>query len=65
MPALLRQLELAGCIVTADALHCQKNIAKEVIESDAALATLTQVGQKPRPAGDPPLLAERAAGMVR
>lgn len=35
VPALLRQLELAGCIVTADALHCQKNIAKEVIEADA------------------------------
>jgi predicted transposase YbfD/YdcC len=35
VPALLRQLELAGCIVTADALHCQKTIAKEIIEADA------------------------------
>lgn len=35
VPALLRQLELAGCIVTADALHCQKNIAKEITEADA------------------------------
>ena len=35
VPALLRQLELAGCIVTADALHCQKSIAKEIIEADA------------------------------
>jgi predicted transposase YbfD/YdcC len=35
MPDLLRALELAGCIVTADALHCQKGIAKEIIEADA------------------------------
>lgn len=35
VPELLRVLELAGCIVTADALHCQKNIAKEIIEADA------------------------------
>jgi hypothetical protein len=32
---VLRALELAGCIVTADALHCQKDIAKEIIEADA------------------------------
>ena len=35
VPELLRALELAGCIVTADALHCQKNIAKEIQEADA------------------------------
>jgi predicted transposase YbfD/YdcC len=35
VPALLRQLELAGCIITADALHCQKTIAQEIIEADA------------------------------
>jgi predicted transposase YbfD/YdcC len=35
VPELLRVLELAGCIVTADALHCQKNIAKEIKEADA------------------------------
>ena len=35
VPELLRALELAGCIVTADALHCQKNIAKEIKEADA------------------------------
>jgi predicted transposase YbfD/YdcC len=35
MPELLQALELAGCIVTADAMHCQKNIAKEIIEADA------------------------------
>ena len=35
VPELLRALELAGCIVTADALHCQKGIAREIIEADA------------------------------
>jgi len=35
VPELLRALELAGCIVTADAMHCQKTIAKEIIEADA------------------------------
>ena len=35
VPALLRTLELAGCIVTADALHCQKEIAREIVEADA------------------------------
>jgi predicted transposase YbfD/YdcC len=35
VPELLRALELAGCVVTADAMHCQKDIAKEIIEADA------------------------------
>lgn len=35
VPQLLRVLELSGCIVTLDALGCQKNIAKEIIEADA------------------------------
>jgi predicted transposase YbfD/YdcC len=35
LPPLLRALELAGCIVTIDAMGCQKKIAKEVIEADA------------------------------
>lgn len=35
VPELLRALELAGCIVTADALHCQKSIAREIKEADA------------------------------
>lgn len=35
MPELLRALELAGCIVTVDALNCQKTIAKEISEADA------------------------------
>jgi len=36
VPELLRALELAGCIVTLDAMGCQKKIAKEIIEADAA-----------------------------
>lgn len=35
VPELLRSLELAGCIITLDALHCQKNTAREIIEADA------------------------------
>ena len=35
IPTLLRRLELAGCIVTLDAMGCQKNIAREIIEADA------------------------------
>jgi predicted transposase YbfD/YdcC len=35
VPPLLRALELAGCIVTVDAMGCQKQIAKEIIEADA------------------------------
>ena len=35
VPELLRTLELAGCIVTLDALHCQKTTAREIHEADA------------------------------
>jgi predicted transposase YbfD/YdcC len=35
VPELLRVLELGGCIVTLDAMGCQKQIAKEIIEADA------------------------------
>jgi len=35
IPELLRVLELRGCIVTIDAMGCQKKIAKEIIEADA------------------------------
>jgi predicted transposase YbfD/YdcC len=36
IPALLRALELRGCIVTIDAMGTQKTIAKEIHEADAA-----------------------------
>ena len=35
VPLLLRQLELAGCIVTVDALNTQKEVAREIQEADA------------------------------
>jgi predicted transposase YbfD/YdcC len=35
VPKLLRALELSGCIVTLDAMGCQKQIAKEIQEADA------------------------------
>jgi hypothetical protein len=35
VPQLLRVLELSGCIVTLDAMGCQKNIAKEIKGADA------------------------------
>jgi predicted transposase YbfD/YdcC len=35
VPRLLRALELSGCIVTLDAMGCQKNIAREIKEADA------------------------------
>jgi predicted transposase YbfD/YdcC len=35
IPALLRALELSGCIVTIDAMGTQKAIAKEIVEADA------------------------------
>lgn len=35
VPELLRALELTGCIVTADAMGCQKKIAREIRDADA------------------------------
>lgn len=35
IPELLRILELSGCIITCDAMGCQKTIAKEIIKADA------------------------------
>src|SRR6266699_7033058 len=39
VPQLLRVLELGGCIVTVDAMGCQKNIAKEIVESECRLCS--------------------------
>ncbi len=35
LPALLRALELTGCVVTVDAMGCQQEVAKEIHEADA------------------------------
>jgi predicted transposase YbfD/YdcC len=47
VPKLLRALELAGCIVTLDAMGCQKEIAREIREADAdyVLALKANQGQ--------------------
>lgn len=35
IPALLRAIEIAGCIVTIDAMGCQREIATTIIQADA------------------------------
>lgn len=35
IPQLLRMLELSGCIVTIDAMGCQKKIAEDIIKKEA------------------------------
>lgn len=35
VPALLRALELSGCLVTLDAMGCQRHIAREIKAADA------------------------------
>jgi len=35
IPRLLQALEIAGCIVTIDAIGCQSNIAQSIVERDA------------------------------
>ncbi len=34
-PALLRLLEIEGCIVTIDAMGCQKEIVSQIVEQKA------------------------------
>jgi hypothetical protein len=35
IPALLKVLDVSGCIVTIDAMGCQKAIAQQIVEQDA------------------------------
>jgi predicted transposase YbfD/YdcC len=35
VPERVRTLELAGCLVTLDAMGCQRRIAREILEADA------------------------------
>jgi predicted transposase YbfD/YdcC len=46
VPPLLRALELAGGLVTVDALGCQKQIAKEIIEADADYVLALKANQE-------------------
>ena len=47
IPRLLEMLELGGCLVTIDAMGCQKEIAREIVESgaDYLLAVKENQGQ--------------------
>jgi predicted transposase YbfD/YdcC len=47
IPKLLQLLELAGCIVTIDAMGCQKEVARQVVEAraDYMLAVKKNQGQ--------------------
>ena len=35
IPELLRVLDIAGCIVTIDAIGCQTKIAQQIVDQDA------------------------------
>ncbi len=47
IPKLLQLLELSGCIVTIDAMGCQKEIARQIVEAEAdyVLAVKENQGQ--------------------
>ena len=42
IPLLINSLELSGCIVTIDAMGCQKDITQTIIEHDKIDWTLNQ-----------------------
>jgi predicted transposase YbfD/YdcC len=46
IPALLQVLELAGCIVTIDAIGCQKGIAQAIVDRSADYVLAVKENQK-------------------
>ncbi len=46
IPELLRSLELSGCIVTIDAMGCQKKITREIVDADADYALALKGNQE-------------------
>ncbi|KZN44207.1 hypothetical protein N482_17585 [Pseudoalteromonas luteoviolacea NCIMB 1942] len=46
LPELLGLLEIKGCLVTIDAMECQKSIAKEVIDKEADYLLAVKANQK-------------------
>ena len=46
IPKLLSMLELSGCIVTIDAMGCQKEIASKIIERGADYALSLKRNQR-------------------
>ena len=51
IPKLLSMLELSGCIVTIDAMGCQKEIASKIIERGADYALSLTAEPEPTPRG--------------
>lgn len=46
IPGLVRSLKLSGCIVTIDAMGCQKKIAREIVEANADYVLSLKGNQK-------------------
>lgn len=46
IPALLKVLDIKGCIVTIDAMGCQKDIAKNILKSNAEYLLMVKDNQK-------------------
>jgi predicted transposase YbfD/YdcC len=59
VPALLKLLDVKGCIVTADAMHCQKATARQITEQGGTFV-LALKGNQSTLAEDVKLLAEHA-----
>ena len=46
IPELLKILDIRGCIVTIDAMGCQKKIAKDIIKKKADYLLMIKDNQK-------------------
>ena len=46
IPELLNVLEIAGCIIAIDAIGCQREIAKKIIEKDAEYVLSLKANQR-------------------
>lgn len=46
LPELIKRLKIAGCVVTSDALNCQKNIAQEILNQEADYILTVKKNQK-------------------
>jgi len=46
IPALLKTLDIAGCIVTIDAIGCQKSIARQIIEQSGDYVLALKANQE-------------------
>jgi len=60
IPVLLRSLELAGCIVTIDAMGCPKKIAREIVDADADYVLALKGNQETVHDGEATVLTARA-----